>query len=61
MVLCDNPVRLQFDLHADEQQEQAVEPDPEVAKQSEEHVSEQGGQQPADHSYDMDNDRPVIK
>jgi len=51
-----DPIRFQFDLHADEQQKQTIEPDAEVAEQRDERIGEHGGNQPADEGYDMDNE-----
>jgi hypothetical protein len=55
-LMVGDPIRFEFDLHADEQQEQTIEPDAEVAEQREERIGEHGGKQPADDGYDMDNE-----
>jgi hypothetical protein len=53
-LMVGNPI--QFDLHADEQHEQTIEPDAEVAEQREERIGEHGGKHPADDGYGMDNE-----
>ena len=60
-LMVGDPIRLQFDLHADEQHEQTIEPDAEVAEQREERIGEHGGKQPADDGYGMDNEPTDIK
>jgi hypothetical protein len=55
-LMVGDPIRFQFDLYADEQHEQTIESDAEVAEQREERIGEHGGKQPADDGYGMDNE-----